>query len=120
MAGNGRLRKSGQRRVRYAARRLQPIGHAAQAGPEHDADVGRADVELLGGGVRRPAHAIEERLVQLHDGLSSAAPSRNDVTSRRKTPGASKCDRCPAPAIATKRAPAIAPEICFISARGVT
>ena len=103
------------------ARALEPIGDAAQTRPEHDGDVGAVDAELLGGGVRRAPHAIEERRVQLHDGAPRRLPSRNAASPRcRNAPGASTCDRWPAPAIGTKRAPAIAAAICCISAAGVT
>ena len=120
VAGDGRLGKAGQRRVGDAARTLQAIGDAAQAGAEHHRDVGAVDAQLLGGGVGRALHAVEEGRVQLHGARVSAAVSRNDVTACRNAPGASTCDRWPAPAIGTKRAPAIAAAICFISAAGVT
>ena len=120
MPGDGRLRKAGQRRVRYGARALEAIGDAAQPGPEHHRDVGAVDRKLLGHGVGRAPHAIEERRVQLHEGRVSATVSTNAVTACRNAPGDSTWDRWPAPAIGTKRAPAIAAAICFISAAGVT
>ena len=120
MAGDGRLGKAGQRRVDHAARTLQAIGDAAQAGAEHHRDVGAVDAQLLGGGVGRPLHAVEEGGLQLHGARVSPCVATNDVTACRKAPGASMWDRWPAFAIGTKRAPEIAAAICFISAAGVT
>ena len=54
MARDRRLGEPGQRRVGDAARPVQAIGDAAQAGAEHHRRVGAVDAELLGGGVRRP------------------------------------------------------------------
>ena len=88
--------KAGQRRVRYGARALQAIGDAAQPGPEHHRDVGAVDRQLLGRGVGRAPHAIEERRVQLHDGASPPRVSTNAVTACRNAPGASTWDRWPA------------------------
>src|SRR5204863_4278983 len=109
-----------QGRVGNAAGALEPIGDAAQAGAKHDRHVGAVDAELLGGRVRGAPHPIEEGGVEFHAARASAAPSRNDVSANRNAPGASTWAMCPAPGSGTKRAPAMAAAICFISAAGVT
>ena len=71
MTGHRRLGKSGQRRIRHAARALEAIGDAAQARPEHHPHVGIVDGELLAGGLRRALNPVEEGGVQFHDGRAS-------------------------------------------------